>query len=1645
MLRNISFVIEGDVDTRITITENADGTLTFEVQVLDSGSIGDLRGLYFDLASDVGADGLSVVRDDGTVTDYDFDEASIDTLGQDSNIKGSVSNALGGFDAGVEFGTSGTAEDDIQYASFTLASTDGSELSLDDLDLQDFAIRYTSVGEAGGHRNDSLKLGDQSSGVAENDTLSVNENEIGNIDLLANDTIVGTNMVTAAFDGIGNFTATATGFAQTVVVNGLNLGTLTVGASGIAAFDANGADVDSLALGEALDYVFSYTTMADDGSSLATALVTLTIVGQNDAPDIFLAQGDSADAALDEIDAGLTASGTLHLTDPDLSDIVTTAVTGVATSGNDGDAATPDNATLLGFLSVPAAAVLEPTETGDSFTWNFNSGSEAFDYLAVGESLILTYTIRATDDNLATDTQNVEITIDGTNDAPVVSGPIDGGSTNEDATPVMINLLANASDPDTSDDLDTSSVAVVSSNGGRTVAFSIDDETGTLTIDPLQFNDLATSESETLTITYNVVDGNGGTTPTSATLVVEGRNDAPLVSTPVVGGITNEDAPPVTIDLLANASDPDSSDDLDTSAVSVASSNLARTVLFSIVDETGALKIDPAQFNDLALGESETLTVTYNVVDGNGGSTATTASLTVQGQNDNPDIFVNDGAGDGALVELLDGAAGLTASGTLSLSDADISDEVTLTVLSVIPMGDSATVLDNTTLKGFMTVPTGAVLAAGGTGAQFTYSFDSLVETFGFLDKDEVLTLDYTIEAMDSFGGKDSQIVRVTITGTNSAPDIFIGNGDIASFSRTEGDSGFDLQFSLGIEDLDITDSVTVAVTNFQAQGQLLGGPSFATLESYFSVPSTPVLAAGDIFDRFLYGFNTQGEAFDYLLPGQSLTLTYTITATDDQGEFDSQDVSITIDGTNDAPELIVLTKNANAPGDPDATVSFGNFSESQETDSSIRTFGIFRFQDPDLDKLLSEVGTSFNVASFSPNLAAYLAANFTDSNMILTNFFTVHGVQGSDGSDDAFLTWSFNSDFEAFDFLKAGEVATITYNVIVSDGTLLDGEQVEIRIIGTADAPVAMADSASTSEDTPVVIDVFANDFDPDGENINLVPIVLTPPVLNIITHEVITPSMQSGAFKALNGTVESSLGGLKYTPNAHFSGEDTIYYYLEDSDGSAVEGIVSVDVAAVADTPFLQVTAAPGASSTDIVVTITAVPRDTDGSETVDFEVFGIPEGIASTLIDFGGFSQLSFSLDDPNQSFDLSVVATATEISNGDTAQTTVVTPIEELPVIEGFAASLVATGQADLFGPDYTGPTHQFRLGFDDLGGNFNTSNFLFDLAGSFGLSAGLTSKFAFDGGSLSAALPFDVSFDTVLTADMLSITPVIGFDPVGAVLSILGPDLMYSILADIAVSVAANLDILGFDAADFSESYSNSGFQLFSYDSSGSEPLTFLDDLLVAPTFGYQAPMLSGLDLDELSDLITLSSRVSNAVTLNLDLDALIATVFFGGTNPFDFGIPTIEVFGAKIGATVELLDIDFFAGLDVAQSFTFDPGDLSLDLMVEDKLFENISLTETLNIPLADLVDQDGLGFDVSALIDVTGSSFSNDTDLIITLGASVESLEFALTGTFFGEGVSFSVGPLFDFDGSADLATFDVFTETIDVAFDTTTFEFLI
>src|SRR5205807_4277498 len=123
-------------------------------------------------------------------------------------------------------------------------------------------------------------------------------------------------------------------------------------------------------------------------------------------------------ATLAETNAALSTSGTLTVTDADVSDTVSSAVTSVVATGTTIRLGS-NNTALLAMLNVSPASGLaaNPTDT-HNLTWTFNSTPEAFEIGRAAGRERVTYTVQSTDNNSKSDTQTVTVTITGTNDTP---------------------------------------------------------------------------------------------------------------------------------------------------------------------------------------------------------------------------------------------------------------------------------------------------------------------------------------------------------------------------------------------------------------------------------------------------------------------------------------------------------------------------------------------------------------------------------------------------------------------------------------------------------------------------------------------------------------------------------------------------------------------------------------------------------------------------------------------------------------------------------------------------------------------------------------------------------------------------------------------------------------------------------------------------------------------------------------------------------------------------------------------------------------------------------------------------------------------------------------------------------------------------
>ncbi|HQF62555.1 MAG TPA: Ig-like domain-containing protein, partial [Anaerolineaceae bacterium] len=157
-----------------------------------------------------------------------------------------------------------------------------------------------------------------------------------------------------------------------------------------------------------------------------------------------------------------------------------------------------------------------------------------------------------------------------------------------------------------------------------------------------------------------------------------------------------------------------------------------------------------------------------------------------------------------------------------------------------------------------------------------------------------------------------------------------------------------------------------------------------------------------------------------------------------------------------------------------------------------------------------------------------------------------------------------------------AGFSGTAGFDYTVSDGILTDTGHVTVTVGAVNDAPVAVDDTASTNEDTPLdILDsaLLDNDTDPDGDTLTLT--------------EVSNPT---------NGTVALAAGTITFTPAADFNGTAGFDYTV--SDGTLTDtGHVTITVIAVNDAPVaVDDTASTNEDTAATILDSALLDNDTD-----------------------------------------------------------------------------------------------------------------------------------------------------------------------------------------------------------------------------------------------------------------------------------------------------------------------------------------------------------------------------------------------------------------------------------------------------------------
>ena len=531
-------------------------------------------------------------------------------------------------------------------------------------------------------------------------------------------------------------------------------GAFAITAAGAWTYTLDNAAAQALAEGVSASETFTVTVIDDFGAT-AQQNVVITITGTNDSPDLRAVTTDTISSVQTETNAALTASGTLTVTDPDTTDTIASSVTSVTLGGTTGSLA---SAAVLGMLSVAPVSGLA-ANSGDTHNlgWAFSSGSQAFDYLGAGQSLTLTYTVTISDGHGGTDTQNITVTINGTNDAAVISGTstgsvIEAGTTNGGGTPTAMGTLT---DTDVDNPTNTFTASAGSATYG-TYAMTIGGVwTYTLNNANAAVNALNVGGSLSDSFVVTTIDG----TQKTVNVTIAGANDAAVISGATTGSVT-EDAVPNTVGGDLNSTDVDGATDAWT-AVTTATASANGYGSFTM-DATGhwsyALNNANAAVNALNTGGTLNDSFTVTTADG----TAQIVTVVINGVTDVAVPAPND------LVFTVT-AAGINGNGAPNGDFAQLS--VGNAVGGAI-YTYGATNLTATTLSGGVATNVAGDITVNSSG----------VVTGTSVDVDRV----YELTVQVTNGGNSYNETFSIVVGTNSGVDTINGayiSGDDAIFA----------------------------------------------------------------------------------------------------------------------------------------------------------------------------------------------------------------------------------------------------------------------------------------------------------------------------------------------------------------------------------------------------------------------------------------------------------------------------------------------------------------------------------------------------------------------------------------------------------------------------------------------------------------------------------------------------------------------------------------------------------------------------------------------------------------------------------------------------------------------------------------------
>jgi|GEM_PF-6465162 len=585
-----------------------------------------------------------------------------------------------------------------------------------------------------------------------------------------------------------NDTANSANYAGGFFIIEGKYGTLVINAeTGEYTYTVNdlNADVNALNVGDSLSESFNY--VVTDGALTDDAVLRLTINGSNDAP---VAVGDRnyvKEAGYHQHPS--MAEGNV-ITDPESGDsdvdnesIWVVGVQKVSGQGGEGEGGRsggesegrhsggegegghngseggygpggPHAPTGYDFLVNGKYGVLFMWENGD-YVYMLKNGKEQVDSLNEGDRVSETFSYTITDgDKYAT--AELKISIQGTNDAPVAVAD-EVSISEDDLQPIWfwhpaltIDALANDTDVDSGDNPSNFNLLSVSVEGGIENGFAwIDQNTDTIKYIPNWWGNQSLNEGDTknVILNYTMSDDSGVTSTSTVTITIMGENDFAIIYGDDAGKVSEDWHVTSSGKLYESGhlfvSDVDEGEAKFNTNVVTNPNNIGGNLT---IDQYGhwTYSIDNSLLQHLNEGAKVYEYFTVTSLDG---TDSETIKITITGTNDYATIS---GDSQGGVTEDVVGAYNkLYDSGKLNVSDVDDGEAKFNTNVIANPHN----------LGGHLSID---------QYGNWNYSINNnLVQ---YLSAGEKVYEYFTVKSLD---GTDSEMIKITITGTNDNATIW--------------------------------------------------------------------------------------------------------------------------------------------------------------------------------------------------------------------------------------------------------------------------------------------------------------------------------------------------------------------------------------------------------------------------------------------------------------------------------------------------------------------------------------------------------------------------------------------------------------------------------------------------------------------------------------------------------------------------------------------------------------------------------------------------------------------------------------------------------------------------------------------------------